>query len=99
MDNYINFLSTSGRKAKAIQFVEELVNEDPERVVLRRRIIELYRQEGRIKDLVKQLDALGDILLNKGDREGAIKAIEAILALNPPNKNEYMNALARIRNM
>ena len=59
--------------------------------------MEEYRQAGRIPEAVAQLDALGDMLLDAGDREGAIQAIEAIIAINPPNIQNYKTLLAKMR--
>ena len=43
------------------------------------------------------MDAIGDALLQAGDRQGAIKVIEAILALNPPNALEYHSVLDSLK--
>ena len=39
------------------------------------------------------MDALGNLLLTAGDREGAIRILETILALNPPNSKDYQSLL------
>ena len=61
----------------------------PQQPLLRRALAEEYRRAGRTQDAVAQLDALGENLLNAGERDGAIQAIEAIIALNPPNQASY----------
>jgi len=38
---------------------------------------------------LQHLDILGDLQLEAGHREGAIRTIEAILALHPPNEAAY----------
>ena len=63
---------------------------------LRRALADEYRQAKRIPEAVAQLDTLGENLLNEGDREGASQAIEAIIALNPPNQANYQALLAKI---
>jgi hypothetical protein len=37
------------------------------------------------------------VLLNAGDREGAIQAIEMVMALNPPNLGAYRTLLTKIK--
>ena len=56
-----------------------------------------YRQANRIPDAVAQLDALGESLLNAGNRDGAIQAIETIIAMNPPNQASYQILLEKIK--
>ena len=97
LDNFIAFLVGSGQLPRAITFVEGLVNENPQQLSIRRRLAELYHQAGRDPEAVSQLDALGEALLQAGDRDGAIKTIEAILALNPSNKADYEQLLATLK--
>jgi tetratricopeptide (TPR) repeat protein len=89
LDNYLTFLLSAGQRDKAIAFVEVQVAENDGRASLRMRLAELYKQAGRTTDAVHQLDALGDALLEAGDKAGAVRAIDALLALNPPNRAEY----------
>ena len=77
--------------------LEGLVHENPERVSIRRRLAELYRQTGMRKQAIETLDAIGEALLESGDRSGALKVIEEILSLNPPNAVDYQNLLATLR--
>jgi hypothetical protein len=37
------------------------------------------------------------VLLNAGDNEGAIRAIEAILELDPPNKSDYQELISQLQ--
>jgi tetratricopeptide (TPR) repeat protein len=97
LDNYLAYLQNTGKRAEAIPFLEELINEVPEQAILRRALAEEYRQAERISDAVTQLDTLGDLLLDAGDREGATQTIEAIIAMNPPNVADYTALLGKIR--
>ena len=97
LDGYLTHLQSSGRGGEAIPFLEELVNENPKQSLLRRALAEEYRRAKRVPDAVTQLDALGNLLLNASDREGAIQAIETILAMNPPNMESYKTMLTKIK--
>ncbi len=97
LDGFLEYLQSSGRRGEAVPFLEELVGEIPKQGLLRRALAEEYRLADRIPDAVAQLDALGDILLNAGDREGAIQTIETIMAMNPPHLEVYKTMLAKIR--
>lgn len=96
LESFLSFLQSAGRRDEAIPFLEDLVNEDPKQPILRRALAEEYRQAERIPDAIAQLDALGDLLLDAGNRAGAIQAIETIVALNPPNVAEYTTLLEKI---
>ncbi len=97
LDNFLAHLQSTGRRKEAITFLEELVNEYPKQGLLRRALAEEYRQAKCIPDAVAQLDALGNLLLNAGDRDGAIQTIEAIMAMNPPNMGDYRALLVKIK--
>jgi tetratricopeptide (TPR) repeat protein len=97
LDNFLAYLQSASRREDAIPFLVELVGEHPQEVLLRSYLAEEYRQAEKIPEAVEQLDALGEMLLNKGDRDGAVQAIEAIVAMSPPNVKDYMTLLAKIR--
>ncbi len=97
LEGYLAYLESNQRAQDIIPFLEDLVNEYGDQIFLRRALAEQYRQAGRIPDAVAQLDAVGESLLEAGDRQGAIETIQMILALNPPNADEYRQALARLQ--
>lgn len=97
MDRMIAHFSGQHKPEKAVSFLEKISAEDPGILPIRQRLAEGYRQVGRLEDAVRAYDALGDALLQTGDRSGAIQAIESIVSMNPPNKAEYLAALAQLR--
>ncbi|HEX7976545.1 MAG TPA: tetratricopeptide repeat protein [Anaerolineales bacterium] len=97
LDNYLTYLINAGQREQAVVFVEGLSRENPERCSVRQRVAELYRLAGREADAIHELDAVGEAMLEAGDRAGALRAIETILTLNPPNKAEYLKLLAQLR--
>lgn len=98
LDDYLSYMIKSGQQDDAIYVLEELVESNPGQTKLRRRLADLYRKLGRIEDAVRQLDQTGEILLQAGDKEGAVKTILAILALDPPNASDYRRLLEEIKN-
>lgn len=97
LDNYLSFLLRSKKREQAIEFLENLVFNNPGEIPFRRRLADLYRKTGRISDAIEQLDAIGEILLEQGNKNGAVQVIESILKLNPPNKADYQTLLESIR--
>ena len=97
IDNFIANLDSNGLRADAIPFLEDLLVEYPNQPVLRRYLAEEYRQSGRIDEAIVQLDSLGEICLDAGDTEAAIQAMEIIIALNPPNTDQYRAVIKKLK--
>lgn len=97
VDNYINYLVGVHRADQAVVFLEKLVSDYPQHNALRSRLGDAYRLNGRKADALRVYDELGEACLEAGDRAGAIRAVEAILALNPDNKNDYLSLLSQLR--
>ena len=56
---------------------------------MRARGAQLYLNVGNRDKALEHLDVLGDLQLEVGQKEAAIRTIKAILALNPPNADAY----------
>ena len=97
LENLITHLDGASRRAEAIPFLEELVNENPQQPILRRVLAEQYRQAKRIPEAVAQLDSVGESLLSAGERDAAIQVIESIIAMNPPNQAKYQLLLEKLK--
>ena len=97
LDNYISYLRDNNQDQVAVKFLEELAEEYPKSVSTRRRLAAMYQQLGRNEETIAELDAVGEILINSGDRLGAIRVIEMILELDPPNKVDYQRLVEQLR--
>jgi tetratricopeptide (TPR) repeat protein len=96
LDNYIAYLVEKKQVNRAFAFLESLVDERPEIVPIRHRLAEFYRQTGRIDQALQQYDEIAGRLIDAEDNAGAIKVINRILKLNPPNAAEYKNILEQL---
>ena len=74
---------------KALAVLDDLIRDEPENIPLRARGAQLYLNVGNREKALAHLDILGDLQLETGQKEAAIKTIKAILALNPPNIEAY----------
>src|SRR5512134_3512211 len=72
IENYLTYLHTHSRSEQGIKFVQELLEERPNDVVLRRALAQLYQQAGRVEDAVAQLDGLAEAMLSAGKKEEAM---------------------------
>ncbi len=89
LDRLLKSYRETKRIPKAIVVLEDLVMEEPESIPLRARLAQLYLNTGNREKALEQLDVLGDLQLEAGQNEAAAKTIEAIIALNPPNVEDY----------
>jgi tetratricopeptide (TPR) repeat protein len=96
LEGFMAYLESNGHSQEAIPFLEELVAEHDKQASLRTHLAEQYRRAGRVQDAVAQLDTVAEILLNANDRPGAIQAISTIVAMNPPNVEDYRQLLAQL---
>ena len=98
LDNFLAYLSSNNQRQKLGRFLTNMVNEHPDNIPVRRRLADAYRQTGQLAEAILQLDSIGEMLLEAGDRAGAIQTIETIIALSPPNKAEYITLLRQLEN-
>jgi len=96
-DRFATLLENSGKRSKAIDFLEAVTAEQPEHKGLRKRLADAYLRDGQLIAAVENLDLIAEACTNSGDTEGAVAIMEMIVNLNPPNVDEYRRALALMR--
>jgi tetratricopeptide (TPR) repeat protein len=97
IESYLTYLQSSGNSEQGIKFVEELLAERPNDIVLRRALAQLYQQAGRMGDAVTQLDSLAEAMLSAGKKEEAMVLINQILLIGPPNAEQYRRLLMQLQ--
>ena len=97
LDNYLAILNKQGMRDKGIEFLNNLLSDAPGKVALRSRLAEQYRLSGQVPEAVAEMDEVAEALLQAGDQAGAIRTVEAILRLNPPNAVEYQQMLSKLK--
>jgi tetratricopeptide (TPR) repeat protein len=97
LENYLSYLNSNGKSEQIIPFLEELVKENEDRVILRRALAEQYKQAGQTKAAIEQLDAVGELLVEQGKNEEAANTIQQILLMNPPNAEDYRKILRQLQ--
>jgi tetratricopeptide (TPR) repeat protein len=97
LDDYLKQLVRSGRGAKVVGILEDMVRQRPSDVSLVERLSRLYIQQKRVTEAIELLDKLGEAQLEAKDTQHAIETIEKIIALNPPNAASYQQLLSQLR--
>jgi tetratricopeptide (TPR) repeat protein len=90
LDRLIRRYLETRRVEKAVAILEDLVQEEPASIPLRFRAARLCLSAGKREQALEHLDILGDLQLQAGQDEAALKTIENILSLNPENVEGYM---------
>jgi tetratricopeptide (TPR) repeat protein len=93
LNDYLSFMEISGEDELVLTYLDKLVDEYPERIFIRRKKAELHLKYGHNEVAIQEYDAMGELLLDAGDRKGAKEAIKAILDLDPPNKEGYQELI------
>ncbi len=97
LDSYLNILEGNQRREAAQEFMRQLIEDQPGKAGLHRRLADLYLRDGKTAQAIAQLDALADALMEAGEREQAIAVLVEIIGLNPENRADYESALTRLR--
>jgi tetratricopeptide (TPR) repeat protein len=97
LESFITYSDSNSKGDAVVAFLEDMSKEHEETPVFRRKLAEQLHRLGRTDDAVAQLDALGESLLTAGKKKEAVEVINQILAMNPPNAQDYRQLLAQIR--
>ncbi len=97
LDDYLNRLEKSNRRQDAVSFVYALLADQPEKPELRGRLAEFHLREGKVGMAIDELDQLAGYYEETGNIKYAIRTVEQIIKLEPLNRNEYKEALVRLK--
>jgi tetratricopeptide (TPR) repeat protein len=97
LESYISYLESNNRKEQAIPFLEKLIEENEDEIILRRALADQYKQAGQLEEAIAQLDAIGELLIEGGKKNEAVEVIQQILAWNPPNADDYQTLLKQLQ--
>jgi tetratricopeptide (TPR) repeat protein len=98
LENYITHLENQHKSDLAIIFLQELVKDHDDQPILKRALAAQLHQGGRTDEALPLLDALGETLMQDGNKQGAMEVINQIVLMNPPNAQEYRQLLEQMRN-
>jgi hypothetical protein len=97
LDNFATYMTSNQQHAVLAGFIQRLLEEYPEIIPLRRRLVDAFIRAGQVSEAVSHLDTIGERLLQAGDRAGAIQTIETIISLEPTNRSDYITLLNQMR--
>jgi len=96
LDKLVGHFFKRQKFQKALTILQDAVQMRPEEEALRMRLARTYLAQGKREEAVAELDILGDLQLGAGRTQQAIKTIEAIIDINPPNVDSYRQLLQQL---
>ncbi len=97
LESFITYLESSRQAEKSIDFLEDLLKEHEDESLLKRALAEQLHRAGRTQEAITQLDALGETLMQSGNKREAMDVINQIVLMNPPNAEDYRALLAQLQ--
>jgi tetratricopeptide (TPR) repeat protein len=98
LENYMAHLDSHHKNDVAIVFLEDLMKEYDNEPILKRTLAAQLHRMGRMGEAIKILDALGESLMQSGDKLKAQEVINQIVQMNPPNVDDYRKLLFQMQN-
>jgi tetratricopeptide (TPR) repeat protein len=95
LESFVAYLEGNNREA-IVPFLHKLLDEHPEQVMIRRLLAQELYKSGKMAEAIVQLDAVGDKLMEVGDKAGVAEIVNQILTMNPPNADEYRKLLTQL---
>jgi tetratricopeptide (TPR) repeat protein len=96
LDSFLTYMNSNGKGADALPFLEDLIKEHEDSMLFQGKLAEQLHALGRTEEAISRLDALGESLLQMGKKPEAVRIINQILLMNPPNAEDYRQLLAQL---
>ncbi len=96
LDDLLGSYEAEERSERVFAVLNDVVDKRPEAIPLRARLAQAHLDAGHKAEALDHLDKLGDLQLDAGRKVQARTTIQAIIALQPPNVDEYRMLLEHI---
>ena len=93
MDKYINHMNKIGNNEDVVNFLDDLLNEQPGQAMIHYRLAVQHELLGDVNNAVQSFDTAGELLLDAGDKAGGSEMIQRIIDLDPADKEKYQKLL------
>ncbi len=94
LDELLDLYRADGKPQNILSVLKEIVQLRPDDMAVHDRLVQAYLEQGKKEEAVAQLDALGAMQLEAGQREQALKTIRRIIELEPEGVDSYRQLLA-----
>ncbi|MBC7879501.1 MAG: tetratricopeptide repeat protein [Anaerolineales bacterium] len=98
LENYMAHLQNQSKNDVAVLFLEDIMKEHGNQLVVKRTMAAQLHHMGRTNEAITILDALGESLMESGDKLKAQEVINQIVQMNPANVDDYRKLLFQMQN-
>lgn len=96
VDNLIEFYQTGRQPQKLVAAMQMIIATRPQDVALHMRMAKVYLDLRRKKDAIAELDTVGELQMEEGKTQDAVRTVQAIIRLEPDNVEQYKQLLAQL---
>jgi tetratricopeptide (TPR) repeat protein len=96
LDVLLGLYAKNKQVNRITQTLEDLVKRFPNDTGVRQRMSTIYLRLGRKKDAIAQLDAIGELQLEAGLHDEAVKTIKQIIKIGPEDVSAYTQLLTQL---
>jgi tetratricopeptide (TPR) repeat protein len=89
MDAYLKLIGDVEHFSKATKFLDDLLEERPDNIEIQKRMVSVYTSRNQLPVALEKLDKLAEKSLGEENIEGALKTLQHLISINPPDVNEY----------
>jgi tetratricopeptide (TPR) repeat protein len=97
ISRYIMLFDLESEAENVREYLLALKEEIPNEAYIVRQLVAHYQNLGQTELAITELDGLGDILLEAGNKGAAVEVIQEIINLNPPNIEAYQKLLGQLQ--
>lgn len=98
LDAFLRLLETAGHSDRSERFLDSLLEDRPDNIDIQKRLIRFFQNQNKQTEIIEKLDALAEKCLRQENRDGALATLQNLIALNPPNSNDYRRLYEELRN-
>jgi tetratricopeptide (TPR) repeat protein len=95
LESFVNYLEGNNHE-EILPFLQKLADEHTDQIMIRRILADQFYKAGQTAEAISQLDAIGDKLMEAGDKVAVREVINQILAMNPSNAEDYRQLLQQL---
>ncbi len=96
LDSLLKIYREDDRSDRVFAVLDDAVERWPDNIPIRARLAQAHLNAGHSEQALEHLDRLGDLQLDAGRPKEARTTIQAIIALNPPNIENYRQLLEQL---
>ncbi len=97
IDRYLMLFDSETESKNVLAYLVKLKAEIPGNEYIIRHLVAQYQKQDQIDLAISELDGLGDLMLENGNKSAAVDVIQDIINLNPSNIEAYQKLLGQLK--